>query len=83
MTDGSGDKINVYASGVTTPFETIAGNGFPYAVSLENKGKPHGTVVTSDGNTKVVYAFKSGQYTPYATLTNGVAYPISLLITKL
>jgi hypothetical protein len=29
-----------------------------------------------------VYAYKNGQYTPYATLTNGIELPTGLLITK-
>jgi hypothetical protein len=41
-----------------------------------------GTVVTSDIDADAVYAFKSGSYTPHATLTNGVGEPISLLIAK-
>jgi serine/threonine-protein kinase len=83
VTDGRGNKINVYELGNASPVEEIPGNGFPYAVSIQNKGKPHGTVVTSDADTNAVYAFKSGQYTPYATLTDGDPDPDSLLITKL
>ncbi len=83
VNDGEGNKTNVYKLGDAMPVEEILGNGSPYAVSIENNGKPHGTVVTSDIDTKGVYAFKSGKYTPFATLTNGVAYPISLLISRL
>jgi hypothetical protein len=82
-TGGSGDAINVYKlGGSTTPIETIAGNGFPYAISSENKGKPNGEVVESDIDTHAIYAFKPGTYTPYATLTNGIELPTGLLITK-
>lgn len=80
--DGEGDNILVYELGNDTPIETIAGNGFPYAVSIQSRGKPQGTVITSDIETDELYAYKSGQYTPYATLTNGVERPISLLIAK-
>ena len=79
---GSGNTINVYKSGQTTPFEQIAGDGYPYAISLENKGKPLDTVVVSDIDTKAVYAFAPGTYTSYATLTNGIELPTGLLITK-
>lgn len=82
VTDGSGDKTNVYQLGSTSPIETISGNGFPYAASAQNKHAPNGTVVTSDTSAAAVYVFKSGSYTPYATLTNGVGSPISLLIVK-
>ena len=81
-TDGQGNVINVYQLGSTTPFKTIAGNGFPYAISLENKGRPKGEVVESDISTHDVYAFKPGQYTPYATLSNGISQPIALLDAK-
>jgi serine/threonine protein kinase, bacterial len=82
VTCGSGNTINVYESGATMPFETITGNDYPYAISLQNKGKPVGTVVESDIETVSVYAYKPGQYTPYATLTNGVELPTGLLIAK-
>ena len=80
VTDGQGDKTNVYKLGSTTPIQTIAGHGFPYAASAEQQGLPIGTVVTSDSD--AVYAFKSGSFTPYATLTNGVGNVLSLLIAR-
>jgi DNA-binding beta-propeller fold protein YncE len=83
VTDGSGNKINIYAAGSTTPKQSIAGQGFPYAISFQNKGKPKGEVVYSDLGTDSVYAFKPGAYTSYATLTNGITLPTGLLITKL
>jgi len=83
VTDGTGNKINIYAAGSTTPKQTIAGQGYPYAISLQNKGKPKGEVVYSDLGTNSVYAFKPGQYTSYATLTNGISTPTGLLIRKL
>jgi sugar lactone lactonase YvrE len=82
-TDGSGNAINVYQplSG-TAPIETIAGNGFPYAVGIQNAGKPKREVATSDLDTHAVYAYKPGSYTPYATLTNSIETPTGLMITK-
>jgi hypothetical protein len=82
VTDGQGNKTNVYKLGQTSPIQTISGNGFPYAASAQNAHRPLGTVVTSDITADAVYAFKSGSYTPYATLTNGVGNPTSLLIAK-
>lgn len=79
---GSGNTINVYKSGQTTPFEQIAGDGYPHAISIENKGKPLDTVVVSDTDTKAVYAFAPRKYTSYATLTNGIELPSGVLITK-
>jgi hypothetical protein len=38
--------------------------------------------VTSDITADAVYAFKSGSYTPYATLTNGVGEPNTVLLAK-
>ena len=81
-TDGQGNKINVYKLGQTSPYKTISGNGFPYAASAQNSFRPNGTVVTSDITADAVYAYKAGQYTPYATLKNGVGEPLSVLIAK-
>jgi DNA-binding beta-propeller fold protein YncE len=82
VTCESGNTINVYEPGQTSPTEQITGQGSPYAISIENKGKPRGTVVESDLKTDEVYAYKKGQYTSYATLTNGIELPTGLLITK-
>lgn len=87
VTCGSGNTINVYKLGTTSPFETIPGNDYPYAISVENrrgtaKGEPTGTVVESDIETAEVYAYAPGQYTSYATLNNGVELPTGLLIEK-
>lgn len=91
--DGEGNVINVYQLGSTTPLKTIAGNGFPYAISLQNDGRsrrrrdavlhsgPKGEVVESDNDTKDVYAYKPGQYSYYATLNDGVKNPTGLLVT--
>jgi DNA-binding beta-propeller fold protein YncE len=82
-TGGSDNIINVYEpSSSPSPIETFSGNGDPYAISVENKGKPNGEVVQSDLGTDAVYAFKPGSYTPYATLTNGIELPTGLLIAK-
>ena len=82
-TGGSGDTINIYQlGGSTSPIETITGNGFPYAISLEYRGELKGEVVESDIDTHAVYAFADGEYTPYATLTNGVELPTGLLVIK-
>jgi hypothetical protein len=81
VTDGSGDKVNVYQLGTTSPLESIPGGGFPYAVSIENQGKPKDTAVYADESTETVYAYKAGSYTPYADLTNGVGNPAGVLIT--
>ena len=83
VTDEGGNKINIYAAGSTMPKQTISGHGSPYAISLQNRGKPRAEVVYSDLGNDSVYAFKPGQYTPYATLTNGITLPTGLLITKL
>jgi hypothetical protein len=83
VTDGSGNKINVYKiGGSTSPLESIAGNGFPYSVSIQNHGKPRGTAVEGDGSSDSVYAFHSGSYTPYATLTNQTGNPAGVLISE-
>lgn len=84
-TGGALGTISVYQLGGSAyPIETLSGTGsaYPYAISLENKGKPKGEVVESDVDTGAVYAFKPGSYTPYATLTNGVELPTGLLITR-
>jgi sugar lactone lactonase YvrE len=82
-TGGDGNTINVYKlGGSTSPIETITGNGYPYAISLELKGAPKDEVVESDIDTHDVYAYKPGQYTSYATLSNDVELPTGLLIAK-
>jgi hypothetical protein len=83
VTDGSGAKAEVYNLGSTTPIQTITGFTFPYAISIQNKGNPNGTVVLSDQSSPdAVYAYKPGVYTSYAKLTNGISLPTGLLITK-
>jgi DNA-binding beta-propeller fold protein YncE len=82
VTDGKGDKIDVFKPGETTPFEKIAGNGDPYAISVDNKGKRDGTVVEADVTSKAIYGYKRGQYTSYFTQTTGIAVPTGLLVTK-
>lgn len=82
VTDGEGDKINVYQLGQTAPFEEIPGAAFPYAIGLENKGNPRDTVVISDIDDHEFFAFKAGQYSPYATVTNGVVDAAALVIEK-
>jgi DNA-binding beta-propeller fold protein YncE len=80
VTNGKGATINVYKFGSANPIETISGKPvvYPYAISIQNKGKPAGTVVVTDAG--LLYAFKSGKYTPYATLTNGIENPTGVLI---
>jgi DNA-binding beta-propeller fold protein YncE len=80
VTDGAGDKVEVYQLGSTSPVETIAGAGFPYSVSIQNHGKPAGTTAYGDLGNSAVYLFKAGSYTPYATLTNGTDEPTGVLI---
>jgi len=82
-TGGADNIVNVYnLSTSTSPIETFSGQSEPYAISLENKGKPRDEVVESDLGTNDVYAYKPGSYTPYATLSNGIELPTGLLIAK-
>lgn len=82
-TGGDDNVVNVYnLSQSTSPIETFSGHADPYAISLENKGKPRDEVVESDLGTNDVYAYKAGSYTPYATLSNGIELPTGLLIAK-
>jgi serine/threonine-protein kinase len=83
VTDENGRKVNVYAAGSTTPKQSVADNGQPYAISFQNTGKPKGEVVFSDVDSGSVFALKPGQYMPYATLTNDINLPTGILITKL
>jgi hypothetical protein len=82
VTDGQGDKVNVYHPGSTTPFEMITGFTYPYAISIEKKGSHRGTVVISDVDTDMFWAYHPAQYTPYASVTNGIQDPTGLLIEK-
>lgn len=82
-TDGGGNAVNVYElGGSTSPIETFAGHGQPYAISLEQVGRPKREVVESDLGDNDVYAYKPGQYKPFATLNNGIELPTGLLIDK-
>ena len=64
------------------PVKTLPGNGSPYAISLQNRGRPRLEVVESDVSTDAVYAYKLHDTVPYATLTNGIQLPTGLLIAK-
>jgi hypothetical protein len=61
---------------------TLPGDGFPYAIADENRGKPKEEVVESDINTHDVYAYMPGASTPYATLSSGIQQPTGLSIAK-
>ncbi len=80
VTNANGGGITVYAPGATSPSETItSGYTNPYAISAAG-----GIVVASNSalpNT-AIYAYKSADYTPYATLTKGVVDVTGLLLTK-
>lgn len=83
-TNGSGDTVNVYnLASSTSPFETIQGADYPYAISLQKGGHYKREVVTSDVDTHDVYAYRRDHYSSYATLTNGVELPTGLLVDKL
>lgn len=84
VTDGSGARVNIYPPGQKTPSHTITSISYPYAIGLENNGKPNGTVAIADlgAGSINVPVFKPNQYTPYVTLTNGFTQPSGLLITK-
>lgn len=79
---GSGNTIEVYHAGDTSPFESIPGNDYPYAITLENQGKPKDVVVESDIDTHDVYLYPPNKYSSSATLTNGVSLPTGLLVAK-
>jgi DNA-binding beta-propeller fold protein YncE len=81
VTDGEGDRVQIYKLGSTTPVETIAGQGFPYSVSVENKGKPVGEAVYGDEGNDDVYVFKPNSYTPFATVTDA-GEPTGSLLAK-
>jgi sugar lactone lactonase YvrE len=79
VTDGSGNKVNVYPPGQTSPSQSItAGYTFPYQASSDGKD-----VVTSNISSPVdIFAYKTGTYTSFATLTNDIVSPTGLLLTK-
>jgi hypothetical protein len=89
VTDGSGDHVQVYHAGQTTPFQTItSGYTFPYAITMYNKAtavkKNPGlhSVAASNGGPYEVFAYKPNTYTSYATLTNNISLPTGLLWAK-
>ncbi|MGB8908058.1 MAG: SBBP repeat-containing protein [Candidatus Cybelea sp.] len=82
VTDFIGNKTQVYKIGQTTPFKTVPGTDEPYAISVENVGKPLGEVVISDITLNAFFAYKRGTYTPYAKVTSGVENPQGILVTQ-
>lgn len=81
VTDGDGNRVEIYALPSTTPVETISGQGFPYSVSVQNKGKPLDETVYGDQGSESVYVFKANSYTPFATVTD-TGTPTGLLLEK-
>jgi sugar lactone lactonase YvrE len=84
-TDYAGNHINVYNLSLSTsPIKTFAGQYDPYAISIENQGRPRGEVVITDvgGVDNDIQAYRSGRYEPYATLSNGIELPTGVLIAK-
>src|SRR5471032_2664285 len=68
VTDGAGDKVNVYPPGSSTPSQIItAGYTFPYAIAFDPQG---GGAISNIDPPVAVYNYKPGQLTSYATLTN-------------
>jgi DNA-binding beta-propeller fold protein YncE len=82
VTDRSGDAIDVYAPGQTQPVTRIPGNGLPFALSVQNRGKPKNEVAATDLVTHAVYAYDPNNYTLDAVLTNGIERPTGVLITE-
>jgi hypothetical protein len=82
VTDGSGNRVQIYQLGSTTPVETIAGAGFPYTVSVQNGGGRKGETVYGDEGNSDVYVFEPNEYTPFATVTDA-GEPTGSLLVKL
>lgn len=82
VTDGSGYRVSIYQLGGSAEPIKIIDGGYPYSVSIQNKGKLAGTAVYGDLGSNSVYAFTEGSYTPYASLNNGIDQPTGLLIGK-
>jgi DNA-binding beta-propeller fold protein YncE len=80
VTDAATNAIDVYAPGTTAPAATIPGNGSPYAISVQNQGKPKHLVVESDLATNAVYVYDQKHRELQATLNNGIEQPTGLLI---
>jgi hypothetical protein len=70
--------VNIYPPGSVYPSQTITPLGYPYWMAIDRAG----TAVISNtaGSASTVNAYKPGQYTPYAILTNGVIDPAGLVI---
>lgn len=76
VTDGEGDKINVYPPGSVVPSQTITtGYSFPGAISIDRRGK----AAIANLDSPAVYAYRPGVFTPYAKLTNSLGFPTALL----
>jgi DNA-binding beta-propeller fold protein YncE len=81
VTDGGGNRVQIYKLGSTSPAETIAGQGLPYSVAVQNQGKPLGEAIYGDEGTGDAYVYKPNSYAPFATLTNA-GEPYGLLLSK-
>lgn len=82
VTDGALAQVNVYKLGSTSPSEEITSFSYPDAVAVQNAGKLKETAVVSDLDRHAIYAYKPLEYTPYATLTDGINGPIGLLMAR-
>lgn len=80
LTDGT--QVNVYSAGSQYPSHVITGFANAYAISIQNNGSAKGAATLADSNADRVYAFKPGQYTPYAWFDKGMEQPTGVLIVK-
>ncbi|HLY02005.1 MAG TPA: hypothetical protein VKR56_05845 [Candidatus Cybelea sp.] len=86
VTDGQGNKINVYEPGNLTPHEEITGQGNPYAIStcgvICYPPHPYPAIFESDTSTKAIYGYMEHKYKYDSTLTDGISLPTGVLVAK-
>ncbi|MGB8908057.1 MAG: hypothetical protein WCC84_04870 [Candidatus Cybelea sp.] len=70
--------VNVYPPGSVYPSQTITPLGYPSWMAIDSVGTA--MISNTAGSASTVKAYKPGQYTPYAILTNGVIDPAGLVI---
>jgi hypothetical protein len=80
VTNGNGGSLNVYPPGKTAPSQTISGYTNAYAIGSDAQGSV--VVSNTSGPNTEIYAYKPGQYNPYATLNKGVVSVTGLLLAK-
>ncbi len=80
VTDGEGNRVQVYPPGATTPNRTLSGVfSFPCGVSVSAAGVGF---ISDDRRQQGVRVQARSEFTVHATVTNGLNLPTGVLAAK-